>query len=495
LYKSEGNYNNADIDQARDKCSAIGMSLCTIGQLFNAVYNEGYDDLCYSGWFEGSYEGQNAGWFTADPASCNGVGWQSWTPANPGAHCCSSELTEITISNCASFDGCSSANDQILVSEAESIFCTSGDCDTDTCCQSWVAAPEYITLPETFPRYRYETPEEADEACKLYHSDLQLCTKNEVQGAAEEHSICSSGFWVTGRNEENVNIEYGQGWFVGEQFSADCNGAVGEQSWAPASGLGAAHCCVKSYQKSGYRVIDSYDDNGEYTREGAEAYCQSLGYSYSLCSQDQLEWIVQMDEPNVCMSGFMSDAVGWWQGEYQTSACFADVFNNWVSPFAGAHCCLEYVLTPSKGGPYGMLPANGAYLQASYSSGEAAAQACTDAGYDGLCTLGQQTHVAMDSATYGTSNRVGWVVDGAEYDAGYYDGTAWANSWLPPAGTPVAHCCAADTPEVELVAYRKKDFCFKKVCHFELITMVIGINILQKKMQRPSVLEITVSVQ
>merc|ERR1712241_1260941 len=58
LYQMEGLYNNADIQDARDKCSAISMRLCRIGQLFNAVYNEGYDDLCYSGFFEGEYDGQ-----------------------------------------------------------------------------------------------------------------------------------------------------------------------------------------------------------------------------------------------------------------------------------------------------------------------------------------------------------------------------------------------------------------------------------------------------
>jgi len=461
LFSSVGNYNNADIQEARDKCSAIGMSLCTIGQVFNAVYNEDYADLCYSGYFEGSYDGQSAGWFNNAEESCSGLGWQGWMPGKPGAHCCSSELADVTPADCSAFTGCADAGDYLLVADAETIFCPSGTCDVGTCCIEWVAAPEYITLPDTGKRYTFETAEAADVACQEYHSDLQLCTKNEVQGAAEELSICASAFWVTQRNEENVNTEYGQGWFTGEEFSAECNGAVGEQTWVPGgvnSGLGAAHCCVKSYQKSGYRVINSYDDSGEYSQAGAEAYCESLGYSYSLCSQDQLEWIVSMDEPNVCMSGFMSDAQGWWQGEHQVSGCGGtDRFTDWLSPVAGAHCCLNYVLAPPKGGPYGILPQSGAYGQSDMTSGEVAEQACADAGYDGLCTLGQQAYVEDNTAIYGDiACKVGWVMDGDGYDSGYWSscGVAdtWNNGWQP-AANPVAHCCAADTPEREMTAY------------------------------------------
>jgi len=45
------------------------------------------------------------------------------------------------------------------------------------------------------------------------------------------------------------------------------------------------------------------------------------------------------------------------------------------------------------------------------------------------------------------------VKDDDGYDSGFYDGSSWANTWQPLSGNPVAHCCAADTPEVELVAY------------------------------------------
>ena len=76
-----------------------------------------------------------------------------------------------------------------------------------------------------------------------------MCTQDEVQGASVTNSICASGFWVTSRDENNANSGYGQGWYTGEDFADDCGGQTGLREWIPASGLGAAHCCVKCKQK------------------------------------------------------------------------------------------------------------------------------------------------------------------------------------------------------------------------------------------------------
>jgi len=458
LYSSEGTYSNPTRADAQAKCSDVGMSLCTVGQVFNAVYNEGFANLCYSGWFADDYEGSSSGWFNNEEGSCSGTGFQSWSPANPGAHCCSSSLAAVAPTNCASYD-CLAQGDYISVDDASSVFCASGTCDVDTCCQSWVAAPEYITLPLTFPRYIYAEPEEANDACAAYHPDLQLCTQDEVQGASVTNSICASGFWVTSRDENNANSGYGQGWYIGENFANDCGGQTGLREWKPASGLGAAHCCVKSYQKSGYRVINKHSSDGEYNTEGASAYCQSLGYSYDLCSQAQLEQVVKMTNPNICMSGFMSDASGWYQGDVTVQGCgTANTFSAWLSPVAGAHCCLSSRVVAEAGGPYGIIPSSGIYAQSTMSSGAVAAQACEDAGYDQLCTIGQQAYVEDNPSEYGDiACKVGWAQDGdGGYDAGYWSGCGtadtWNNNWRP-AGNPVAHCCAADVPEVSMVQY------------------------------------------
>jgi len=457
LYSSEGTYNNPTRADAEAKCSDVGMSLCTVGQVFNAVYNEVFADLCYSGWFADDYEGSSSGWFNNEEGSCSGTGFQSWSPANPGAHCCSSSLSEVAPTNCASYD-CLAQGDYISVDDASSVFCASGTCDVDTCCQSWVAAPEYITLPITFPRYVYPNAEEANDACAAYHPDLQLCTQDEVQGASVTNSICASGFWVTSRDENNANSGYGQGWYIGEDFANDCGGQTGLRDWIPASGLGAAHCCVKSYQKSGYRVINGYSSDGEYSTEGASAYCQNLGYSYDLCSEAQLEQVVKMTNPNICMSGFMSDASGWYQGDVTVQGCgTANSFSAWLSPIAGAHCCLSSRVVAEAGGPYGIIPSSGIYAQSTMSSGAVAAQACLDAGYGQLCTIGQQAYVEENPSEYGDiACKVGWAQDGDGYDYGYWSGCGtadtWNNNWRP-AGNPVAHCCAADVPEVSMVEY------------------------------------------
>jgi len=458
LYSSEGTYSNPTRADAQAKCSDVGMSLCTVGQVFNAVYNEGFANLCYSGWFADDYEGSSSGWFNNEEGSCSGTGFQSWSPANPGAHCCSSSLAEVAPTNCASYD-CLAQGEYISVDDASSVFCASGTCDVDTCCQSWVAAPEYITLPLTFPRYIYPNAEEANDACAAYHPDLQLCTQDEVQGASVTNSICASGFWVTSRDENNANSGYGQGWYIGENFANDCGGQTGLREWKPASGLGAAHCCVKSYQKSGYRVINKHSSDGEYNTEGASAYCQSLGYSYDLCSQAQLEQVVKMTNPNICMSGFMSDASGWYQGDVTVQGCgTANTFSAWLSPVAGAHCCLSSRVVAEAGGPYGIIPSSGIYAQSTMSSGAVAAQACEDAGYDQLCTIGQQAYVEDNPSEYGDiACKVGWAQDGdGGYDAGYWSGCGtadtWNNNWRP-AGNPVAHCCAEDVPEVSMVQY------------------------------------------
>ena len=56
-----------------------------------------------------------------------------------------------------------------MVDDAGSTWCTSGTCDIATCCQDFVAAPEYITLPEGFPKYVYADADEAHAACQAKH--------------------------------------------------------------------------------------------------------------------------------------------------------------------------------------------------------------------------------------------------------------------------------------------------------------------------------------
>merc|ERR1719357_104841 len=288
---------------------------------------------------------------------------------------------------------------------------------------------------------------------------ITLCTKDAVEAASVANAQCASGFWVERRDAEANDIEYGQGWFVGEDHTAECPGtSVGENSWKPASGNGAAHCCVKPYVKSGYGALGT-----NVTPEGAAAYCSNLGYSYQVCTKDQLERVVSMEYPSPCMAGFLDgegDSHGWWQGEYTVAGCgAANTYYSLTHGRAGAHCCLSSVQGPALlGGPYGILPSTGAYQQSEYTTGVSAETGCMDAGYDQLCTLGQQAYVEMNAAIYGDiACKVGWVVSDGGYDAGYYGNCgaadAWNNNWRPAAGNPVAHCCASDTPELEMTAY------------------------------------------
>jgi hypothetical protein len=71
----------------------------------------------------------------------------------------------------------------------------------------------------------------------------------------------------------------------------------------------------------------------------------------------------------------------------------ANSFSAWLSPIAGAHCCLSSRVVAEAGGPYGIIPSSGIYAQSTMSSGAVAAQACLDAGYGQLCTIGQQAYV------------------------------------------------------------------------------------------------------
>jgi len=460
LYKSEGNYNKASATDASAACGAIGMQLCTAGQLFNAVFNEGWGDLCYSGWLADDYKGDNSGWFNAN-GNCGDVGFNGWNPSAPGSHCCDASLPAVTPTSCAEFDAqtCLAQGDKIMVDDAGSTWCTSGTCDIATCCQEFVAAPEYITLPEGFPKYVYADADEAHAACQAKHPDLVLCTKDQVRDLADSNSICASGWWVTEKDATNAITGTDRGWYVGENFASSCGGTAGERSWKPADGNGAAHCCVPSYIKSGYRTIGDF---GSYSRETGEVYCAAQGYSYSLCSKDQLQTVSMIEMPNICMSGYLSDDEGWWQGNVVAGSCGAkNTFNTWKHPSApGAHCCLSYVqappITPIE--DYGIMPESGNYGQSTMSSGAVAEQACIDRGYDQLCTMGQQAYVAENPSEFEVNVcKVGWVKDGDNYDSGYW-GTCsggnggWNNAWQP-AGNPVAHCCFSDVPAVSMVQY------------------------------------------
>jgi len=459
MYSSVSSYNKASAADASAACAGEGMQLCTVGQLFNAVFNLGWGDLCYSGWLADEYEGQSAGWFNAN-GNCGDIGWNDWTPSNPGSHCCDASLAEVTAQSCASFDAgtCLAQGDKIIIDDAASMWCASGSCDIATCCQDFVAAPEYITLPESFPKYTYSNAEDADAACQAKHPDLRLCTKNQVRDLAETNSICASGWWVTEKDGDNNIVGSDRGWYTGEAFADSCSGGAGEQSWKPSSGNGAAHCCVPSYRQSGYRVIGDF---GDYSRATAEVYCAAQGYSYQLCSKDQLQTISQEEMPSICMSGYMTDDEGWWQGDVEVSGCGTKgTFNTWVHPrYPGAHCCMSYVTLeyiPLE--PYGILPESGAYGQSSYSNGASAEAACMDRGYDQLCSIGQQAYVEENQDIYGTIKcKVGWATDGSGgYDSGYWSGCGkvdtWNNEWQP-AGNPLAHCCFADVLELTMTQY------------------------------------------
>merc|ERR1719195_354420 len=194
----------------------------------------------------------------------------------------------------------------ILADSPETIPCPTGTCDVATCCQDFVAAPEYITLPEGFPKYVYADADEADQACQAKHPDLRLCTKDQVRDLADTMSICASAWWVTAKDENNVITTTDRGWYVGEDFAASCGGSSGERTWKPASGMGAAHCCVPSYIKSGYRTI-----GGDYDREDGEAWCLSQGYSYSLCTKDQLQTVSMVRcQTSACLDTLLLTKVG-----------------------------------------------------------------------------------------------------------------------------------------------------------------------------------------
>jgi len=460
LYINHGGYNKATKAAANAACEEIGMQLCTAGQLFNAVFNEGWGDLCFSGWIADTYQEADAGWFNAEAETCGGVGWSDWTPSNPGSHCCDARLTSVTPAFCSEFDSatCLDTGDKILADNPETIPCPTGTCDVATCCQDFVAAPEYITLPEGFPKYVYADADEADQACQAKHPDLRLCTKDQVRDLAETMSICASAWWVTAKDENNVITTTDRGWYVGENFKASCGGSSGERTWKPTSGMGAAHCCVPSYVKSGYREI-----GGDYERATGEAWCQSQGYSYSLCTKDQLQTVSMIEMPNICMSGYTAADEGWWQGNVDAppSCGPKNTWSTWTHPnFPGAHCCLSYVQAPPivPLEEYGILPATGIYGQSTYASGAAAEAACIDRGYDNLCTLAQQAYVAEEMAEFSSICKVGWVKDGSGYDSGFW-GTcsggngAWNNAWQPSAGNPVAHCCFDSVDELSMVQY------------------------------------------
>lgn len=466
MYKSGSGYIHSSAEAANNECTTYGMELCSVGQLFNAVYNQGFEDLCFSGWISDEFENVNAGWFTAEAGSCgNTVGWSSWSPATPGAHCCSSTLESITPSTCAGF--MCGAGLQVVGSASE-VYCTSPEgCNPETCCEEFSEAELYMVVPgaDSNRDYIYSSGQEADEACAAAHPDLQLCTWDQIWALAEMYDMCHSGWYVSARDANNANSEFNRGWVVSETRAEQgyCGGVSGERSWKKQDGTGPAHCCVRSYENSGYRVINSYDSNNEYTKEGALAFCQSLGYTFELCTDLQLLQITKLDNPNVCSSGYLADGtIGWYQGQFATGGCGAsNAWNSWQSSVPSAHCCLSYVPEYIVEIPdYGILPASGNYGQSPYTSGDMAEEACVAAGYDQLCSLGQQAYVEENPSIYGNIRcKAGWVTDGDGYTSGYWSacGAAdtWNGAWVPT--NPLAHCCKSDVPALQMTVQPYKN--------------------------------------
>eukprot|EP00494_Astrolonche_serrata_P031926 UN32195 len=341
----------------------------------------------------------------------------------------------------------------------DDLYCTDGVCDVLDCCDPFVPAPLYKTLPvlpigATY--YVYDDKDEAREACEMYHEDMTLCTWDQILGLTTTDTVamCTFGWFEDGEDGE-------RGFYVSEDQAArgHCQGRAGPRfEPPPANNLGSAHCCVPSYKNDGRNQLGT-----EQTGVNAEAYCAGQLYQDSLCHKDQLQTISLVEDINICEGGWMrTDSgydSGWWQGEARLAngalACGTPGFKEWAPEYEQtAHCCTDYVVhyvEPIL--PYRRFGGN--YVLSPYDSGEAADADCILNGYEGgLCTKGQVGYVGTESWLDTTMCELGWHKnEDGTFGAGYYQTEATCgpqSTWIDIAllggfanfpGNPLAHCC------------------------------------------------------
>jgi hypothetical protein len=420
-YQSVGGYVYQSQSDAEAACNAASTSysLCSKSQLYTIVYSNvgGFSkpDLCYSGW---TSDGQ-AGWYhnqagTGSTVTCGGAdGWQTWQPAQPGAHCCTG------------FTAIESVKEY------------------------------YMPHPD---RYAFATKDEAAAACQALDSDYYLCSRYQVMGLVlspdYDYNMCVGGWYDDG------TADGAHGFYVGSEDSDCNNGIVGWHQWCR-DGLCAAHCCLPSYLDERTQMIffgTSVDSNGDSTFDAATNFCAAEEYFPEVCTMNQLRAISHAENMNICKPGWLKEdstdtvgVVGWYQGEYTTEWCGQTGWNtDTTQTHPVAHCCAPYAIEYERAQvDHQIFPS---YYSGGYSTGQEAVQACKGLGFDDLCTKGQVIWIANND----TPNlcRSGWVykssvVDGL-FDVGYqgYPGCEsdgmW-NTWQP--STPVAHCCMSTVIE------------------------------------------------
>jgi len=438
-------YQHATQESAQIECESLSMNLCSPEQLYRLVF-EGVDseepyDLWFAGYTNASPDSPYLyGWFSTAEGHA-GTNWLPayWASTSRGAHCCS-DFSGTSFEACTDF---TCPDGTIQADSYDSTYCA-GECLESMCCQPWEPAPDYVTIWGS-----YSSLADANEACQAMHSDLSICTAEQVQGVAVAGTeICSSGWYDDGLGGV-------RGWYVNEARAEAgyCDGISGWRTWALADGTGTAHCCAPSYHNGGYGILP------EQTVEAAEAYCASTTYTPTLCTQGQVTTVAAVEVPNMCISGWTIDnGIGWyvndaWAAEGGCNGIGG--WRTWASSAATAHCCAAYVYEPELG-DYGVVPDS--YAQSSLTSGEAAEALCIATGYDGLCTQGQVAWVGTNDVTDMCS--VGYAGDGSGgfVNPGYYhteEGRpgcgateTWNDGWQP--ANALAHCCMEDVPEITL---------------------------------------------